>query len=586
MVDFMSATLPRSKHPASELSAALTSCRIAFLGIGLLSGMSNILMLTGSFYMLEVYDRVLPSRSTPTLVGLTILAIMLFTFQGAIDLIRGRLLVRVGSALDEQLSGRVYEIIVHLPSKVGHRKDGLQSLRDLDSVRSFLSSLGPTAFFDLPWLPLYIGICFLFHFWIGVTALVGAIILVGLTLLGEVLTREPTQTATNFAILRTNLAEASQRNCEVLTAMGMISRLQHVWGTANWQYMYSQRRASDIAGGLGSMVRSLRMMLQSGVLGVGAYLVIQQEATAGIIIAGSILTARALAPVDLAIANWRGFVAARQGWERLGKLLLLVPAKDEPMPLPRPSNSVVVENASAAPPGQPKVVVQDATFALKSGNGLAVIGPSASGKSSLARLLVGVWQPVRGRICLDGASLDHWSYDALGRHIGYLPQDVELISGTIAQNISRFEQNADSSAIIAAAQAAGVHELVLSLPNGYQTEIGERGAALSAGQQQRIALARALYGDPFLVVLDEPNSNLDSEGEAALARAILGIRARGGIVVIVAHRPNTLASVDHVLVMHQGRIQAFGPKDEVLKKVLQRGPAAPLNVVAEGRGAS
>ena len=570
-------------QPRSELAAALTSCRGAFVGIGLFSGMINVLMLTGSFFMLEIYDRVVPSRSVPTLVGLAVLAAILFSFQGILDLIRGRLLVRIGASLDETLSGRVYDTIVGLPLKVGNRNDGLQSLRDLDNVRSFLSGLGPTALFDLPWMPLYLGICFAFHFWIGMTALSGAIILVGLTLLTEMRTRGPIKAATGFAVGRNGLAETSRRNAEVLTAMGMAGHLRNRWSEANQKYMASQQQASDVAGGLGAIVKVLRMMLQSAVLGVGAYLVIHQEATAGIIIAGSILAARALAPVDLAIANWKSFVATRQSWDRLKNLLALLTPRDAPMVLPRPVNNMVVENASVAPPGQQKIVVHDVSFALKSSNGLGVIGPSASGKSSLARMLVGVWQPARGKVCLDGATFDQWVPEVIGRHIGYLPQDVELIAGTVAQNISRFDPDADPKAIVAAAQTAGVHELIVKLSAGYETEIGEQGAALSAGQRQRIALARALYGDPFFVVLDEPNSNLDNEGEEALTRAILGIRARGGIVVVIAHRPSALAGVDYVLVMHQGRAQAFGPKDEVLAKVLRCEPPVPgpLKVVPD-----
>jgi ATP-binding cassette subfamily C protein len=328
------------------------------------------------------------------------------------------------------------------------------------------------------------------------------------------------------------------------------------------------------------------MMLQSGVLAVGAYLVIYQMATAGIIIAGSILSARALAPVDLAIANWRGFVAARQGWKRLTDLLGSLPVRTTPMELQPPSRSVVAESASALPPGGEKIVVQDVSLTLQAGNGLGIIGPSGSGKSSLARLLVGVWQPVRGRIRLDGAALDQWSPDLLGRHVGYLPQDVELLAGTVAQNISRFSEPVDSKAVIAAATAAGVHDLIVGLPDGYDTQVGEAGASLSAGQAQRVALARALYGDPFLVVLDEPNSNLDAEGDEALGRAIMSVRARHGIVVVVAHRPSAIANVDLLLMMSGGRAQAFGPRDEVLSRVLQQreGAAAAtrsLKVVPE-----
>ena len=322
------------------------------------------------------------------------------------------------------------------------------------------------------------------------------------------------------------------------------------------------------------------MVIQSGVLGLGAYLVIHGQATAGLIIAGAILSARALAPVELAIANWKGFVAARQGWRRLDDLLKALPRTDEPMALPRPSSEVSVEAVSVVPPGLNRFVVQDVAFALRAGQGLGVIGPSASGKSSLARTLVGIWRPVRGKVRLDGAALEQWSPEALGQHVGYLPQDVELFAGTIAENIGRFEADPDPAAVIAAAKAAGVHDLVLRLPDGYDTRIGEAGAGLSAGQSQRIALARALYRDPFLVVLDEPNSNLDGEGEEALTQAILGVRARGGVVVVIAHRPSALAGVDRILMMVDGRQQAFGPKEEVLSKVLRRPPAAAAAVAA------
>ena len=567
----------------SELAQALASCRGAFVATALMSGMSNILMLTGAIFMLEIYDRVLPSRSIQTLVALVILAAGLFLAQGLLDMIRGRVLVRIGARLDEELSGRVYETIVRLPLKIGNRSDGLQPLRDLDSVRSFLSGPGPTALFDLPWLPIYLAICFAFHPYIGLAALVGAIVLGGLTLMTELMTREPTRAATGFATTRSALAEASRRNAEAMKAMGMVPRVAALWQDANSKYMASQQQAADVSGGFGSMSKALRMMLQSGVLAVGAYLVINQQATAGIIIAGSILSGRALAPVDLAIANWRGFVAARQSWQRLTKLLAALPPQAVPMALQPPQKSLVVEGVTIAPPGSERIVVHDVSFNLQSGHGLGIIGPSGSGKSSLARVLISVWQPVRGRVRLDGASLDQWPPDSLGACIGYLPQDVELLAGTVAQNIARFATPVDADAVISAATAAGVHELIVNLPDGYDTQVGEGGTALSAGQAQRVALARALYGDPFLVVLDEPNSNLDSEGDEALSRAIMGVRARGGVVVVVAHRPSAIASVDQLLMMSQGRDQAFGPKEEVLARVMQRdgGGPRPLKVVPE-----
>ena len=571
----------------SELAQALAACRGAFYGTAVISGMSNILMLTGAMFMLEIYDRVLPSRSMPTLVGLLVLAATLFTALGVLDAIRGRILVRIGGSLDEALSGRVYDTLMRLPLRGGARSDGTQPLRDLDAVRSYLSGLGPVALFDLPWIPLYLAICFAFHPLIGLTALAGAIILIALTLLTEILMRAPTRAATEAAVVRSGLAEASRRNAEAVVAMGMAGRIAARWNEANRQYMRSQQEASDLGGGLGATSKVLRMMLQSGVLAVGAYLVINQEASAGIIIAGSILSARALAPVDLAIANWKGFVAARQSWHRLNRLLLASPAQSAPMQLQAPAHRLTVESASGAPPGVAKIVVQDVAFELEAGQGLGVIGPSGSGKSSLVRLLVGVWQPVRGNIRLDGAALDQWSQDALGRHIGYLPQDVELLAGTVAENISRFEPEADTAAVIAAAKIVGVHDLIVRLPSGYDTPIGEQGSALSAGQAQRVALARAFYRDPFLVVLDEPNSNLDSEGEEALTRAILSVRERKGIVVVVAHRPSAIAGVDRLLMMNMGRVQAVGPKDEVLSKVLQRPLAMPrpLKVVPESGSA-
>ena len=578
----------RNRSPVrSELAEALAACRGAFYGTALISGMSNILMLTGAMFMLEIYDRVLPSRSMPTLVGLLVLAAALFTALGILDAIRGRILVRIGGALDETLSGRVYDTLMRLPLRVGARSDGTQPLRDLDAVRSYLSGLGPVALFDLPWIPLYLAICFAFHPLIGFAALAGAIILIVLTLLTEILMRAPARAATEAAVARNGLAEASRRNAEALVAMGMAGHIAARWSEANRQYMRSQQEASDLGGGLGAISKVLRMMLQSGVLAVGAYLVIHQEASAGIIIAASILSARALAPVDLAIANWKGFVAARQSWQRLNRLLTMSPARLTPMQLQTPVQRLTVEAVSASPPGVPKVVVQDITFELEAGQGLGIIGPSGSGKSSLVRLLVGVWQPVRGNVRLDGAALDQWASDALGRHVGYLPQDVELLAGTVAENIARFEPNPDTEAVIAAAKAVGVHDLIVRLPGGYDTPIGEQGSALSAGQAQRVALARAVYRDPFLVVLDEPNSNLDSEGEEALTRAILGVRERMGIVIVVAHRPSAIAGVDRLLMMNQGKAQAIGPKDEVLSKVLQRPLAIPrpLKIVPESGSA-
>ncbi|WP_407067277.1 type I secretion system permease/ATPase [Methylobacterium sp. Leaf111] len=563
---------------SAELASALAQCRTAFIGVAAMSGLVNVLYLTGSFFMLEVYDRVIPSRSVPTLIGLCILAFVLYIFQGLLEALRSRILARIGAALDESLSGRVFDIVVRAPLKGAAPGDGLLPLRDLDQLRAFLGGSGPSAFFDLPWMPIYLLICFLFHPLIGVAALVGAAVLATLGLLTDRATRHPAQTATAHGLRRNGLAEAGRRNAEVLAAMGMQGRFGTRWALANRDYMQSQQRASDIAGGYGAGSKVFRTALQSGVLALGAYLVINGLASAGIIIASSILVARALAPAELAIANWKSFVQARQSWARLSELFARMPAGAQPHALPAPSRALQVESVSVAPPGTPRLVVQDVSFALQAGQGLGVIGPSASGKSSLVRALVGVWPAVRGKVRLDGAALDQWSADDLGPHIGFLPQEVELFAGTVAENIARFDPQAPSDAVIAAARAAGVHELILRLSEGYDTRIGEGGAGLSAGQRQRVGLARALYGDPFLVILDEPNANLDAEGENALTQAIIGVRRRGGICIVIAHRPSALGAVDLILMMAEGRAQAFGPKDEVLKRVLR-----PASVPVEAR---
>jgi PrtD family type I secretion system ABC transporter len=566
--------LPLGKPQAgSALRKALASCRSALLAAAVFSAFVNMLMITGSLFMMEVYDRVLPSRSLPTLVGLCIIAGILFVALGLLDAIRLRLLGRTGGAIDEALAGRVFDAVVRLPVRTGKRDNGLQPLRDLDAVRSFLSGLGPSAFFDLPWIPFYLAILFGFHPYLGYTALIGAIVLTTLTLVTEFLTRRPMRDSMAHGASRLSLAEACQRNSEVVTGMGLGPRLKSRWQQSNAIAVQAQQQASDVGGGLGAIARVLRMVLQSAVLAVGAYLVIQGEASAGIIIASSIVSSRALAPVDLAIGHWRSFVAARQGWRRLGNLLDQLPDGPPPMALPAPSDRIQVEALTLVPPGERRIVLDGLTFTLKSGQALGVIGPSGSGKTSLARSLVGAWLPARGTIRLDGATLDQWDPEELGRHVGYLPQDVELFAGTVAQNIARFDPNFDAKSVINAAKAADVHDLIVGLPMGYNTEIGEGGASLSAGQRQRIALARALYGDPFLVVLDEPDASLDASGERALQRALAGVRARGGILIVVSHRQMLLGAVDLLLALDQGRPLALGPKELVLQKLARPSPA-------------
>lgn len=564
----------------SEIRSYLASCRHAFWGVAAFSGLSNVLMLTGSFYMLQVYDRVLPSRSVPTLIGLLILATLLYAFQGALDFVRSRICARIGRFLHEALSLRIYDAVVRLPLKTKGDGDGLQPFRDIDQVRTFLSHGGPMALFDLPWIPLYLGICFYFHFWIGIAALAGAGVLISFTLLTELKTRDATRAAASFAVSRNALAAEGRRNAEVLTAMGMRQRLAERWDEADRNYIAANEAASDIASGLGGVSKVFRTLFQSIVLSVGAYLVINQEATGGIIIASSILTSRALAPVEAVIANWKGFVAARQAVQRLDQLLELMPKEEASMALPPPKHLFSVDRIHVTAPGTDRPVLNNISFSLARGEALGVIGPSGAGKSSLARALVGVWPQSHGKIRLDNAALDQWSPEALGRHIGYLPQDIELFDGNISDNIARFDPEATSAGVLDATQSTGVHNLILSFPQGYGTIIGEGGMALSAGQRQRIALARAFYGNPFLVVLDEPSSNLDSEGELALANAISSVRQRGGIVIVITHRPKSLDTVDKVLVVGNGTVQAFGQREEVFRKVLRNPPPPPVRMAA------
>jgi PrtD family type I secretion system ABC transporter len=557
------------ENTTGDLRKAFRSCAGALLGVGVFSGVINLLGLTGSLYMLQVYDRVLPSRSIPTLVALTIVMVGLYAAYGLLDFVRLRLLVRIGNRFDRRMHHQVFAASLLLPLKTGQEGNRIQPIRDLDQIRVFVAGSGPTAFFDIPWIPFYLFVIYMIHPALGILAAAGAGAIVLLMLAAEMLARRPARSATESVIARSSYAEAGRRNAEVIRAMGLSGRFSSMWSEQSLRFLDDQRRISDTVGATGALSRTLRMVLQSLMLGLGAYLVIHGEATSGIIIASSIMLTRSLAPVDIAIANWKSFISARQSYARLDRTLESAATGREPMALPRPCHSLTVESLSVAAPGQQKPVIQNVTFSLSAGAGLGVIGPSASGKSSLVRALVGAWSSLRGAVRLDQAALDQWDADALGRDIGYLPQDIELFEGTVAENICRFDRNADPLAIVAAAQTAGVHHMLLRLSDGFQTRIGENGAALSAGQRQLVGLARALYGDPFLVVLDEPNSNLDSDGDIALATAIHAVRQRGGIVIVVAHRPSALANIDQLLVMAGGVMQAFGPKDEVLAKVSQ-----------------
>jgi ATP-binding cassette subfamily C protein len=553
----------------SDLAAALRDCSGALVGIVVFSGLMNLLTLTGPIFMLQVYDRVVPSKSVPTLLGLALITTVLYGALGFFDQLRARVLIRVGAYVDEIIHPKVFKAVVAMPLRTAMPGDGLQPLRDLDQIRNFISSGGPAAFSDLPFLPVQIIICFLIHPFIGWATVFGASVIFVLTLATDLSVRRLTLKVSEKSSQRLGVLEAGRRNAEALRAMGMVGRVAERWAVINRDYEDAHVKVLERSGGFSGLSRVFRMMFQSGVLGVGAFLVISQEASFGVIIAASILSARALQPVEQLVANWRGFVASRQGWRRLKATLANFPDTAQPMELPAPKASLTVESLAVVPPSSQRPAVVDVSLALQAGNGLGVIGPSGAGKSSLVRAMIGAWMPFRGRVRLDGASLDQWEPDALGRHIGYLPQDVELFAGTVADNIARFQTDADPTLIVQAARSAGVHEMILRLPNGYSTEIGEAGSSLSAGQRQRVALARALYGEPFVVVLDEPNSNLDAEGDAALTQAILSVRQRGGIAVVVAHRPSALEGCDLVLAMTNGGVAAFGQKEEVLRKVLR-----------------
>jgi ATP-binding cassette subfamily C protein len=560
------------------LSAALTECRRAFVSVALFSGVVNMLMLAGPLYMLQLYDRVLASRSVPTLVALSVFLVVAYGFQAGLEVVRSRLVVRIASLLDVRLGTTVHDAVIRLAIQNRSAAEAHQPLRDLDQIRTFLTSPGPIAIVDLPWAPIFLAICFLIHPWLGIMALGGAVILLVLTILTESRSRAPTQAMAQDAGLRSAVAELARRSSETVVAMGMATTLAERWRRVNDRYLAAAARASDVVGSYGSLSKILRLLLQSAMLGLGAYLVIRQELTAGAMIAASIMMGRALAPIEIAIANWRSLTAARQSMHRLSVVLAQMPSTRSSIALPKPARGLDVEHIAVAAPNGKTAILADVHFQLVAGEALGIIGPSGAGKTSLVRNLIGVWRPARGKVRLDGASLDQWDEEALGRHIGFVSQAVEFFDGTIAENIARMSLEPDNDAVLNAGRAAGAHDMILRLPAGYDTKIGDASAALSAGQRQRIALARALYGDPFLVVLDEPNSNLDSEGDVALQSAIRDLKARGAIVVLIAHRPAVLEHCDKVLILANGSQQAFGPRDTVLRK----GPVQPARPAAAG----
>lgn len=556
--------------PASEdvVGIELRASARRLGAVALFSGVINLLMLSGSLYMLQVYDRVLPSRNVATLAGLSAMVLIAYLFQAYFEAARSRMLSRIGTLFDVGLQKRIYLALATLPLRGAKPMIAQQPLRDLDQIRTFMSGIGPTAFLDMPWIPVFLIALFIFHPAIGFAAMLGAVTIITLTVAAERRARAAAKFSMDCSAQRQVFADSTRQNAEAIRALGMTGRFTERWLEANERFLRQNFLAADVYANIGAVAKVVRYALQSTILGIGAYLVVIEQASGGIMIASSIMMGRALAPIEIALSNWRQLVAARQGIDRLREILATVPASAAAaVDLARPQHSLSVENITVAIPGSDRVVLSNVSFKLTAGMGLALLGQSAAGKSSLARALLGIWPAREGVVRLDGAALDNWASDDLGRHIGYLPQDVALFDGTVAENIARFDVGASSEAVLDAAQLAGAHEMILSLPDGYATRIGERGSSLSAGQRQRIGLARALYGDPFLVVLDEPNANLDRDGEAALIGAIQALRKNMRIVVMVSHRPEALAALNMAAVLRQGRMVAFGPRDELFARV-------------------
>ncbi len=566
-----------------ELKEAIAPFRKILVPLVMISSVYNILLLSGSFFMLIVYDDILPSRSIPSLVSLFLMVSIAYTFQAFLDVTRGRIMVNVGTLFMRRVSDRVLDVISRWEMVRGPMPQGIQIVRDLDAIRGFLSGAGPLAFIDLPWIVVYVLILFIFHWSIGVLALFGVVVLVALMAVNSRLTSPLAQETVEAGASRFQIAESNMRNAETIKALGMQNARRKAWHESEEEYLQANDRLSMISSKLTGTSKAFRMLLQSATLGLGAYLVIQGQATGGIIIAASILTARALAPVEQVIAHWKNMVQCRQAHARLQEAFNAIPAVHEPMGLELPSEELMLQGLTSGPPGARIVTVADVNLKLKTGDALAIVGPSGSGKTALARVLCGLWPPLRGSVRLDGATLDQWSSDQMGDIIGYVPQSIELFEGTIAQNISRFREDADRDAVLAAAKAADCHDMIVRLPDGYDYLINNKGGNLSAGQQQRIALARALYGDPFLIVLDEPNSNLDYDGEAALGVAIGRARERGAIVIVIAHRPQVVAHVSHIMVLNAGRVESFETKaDFDARKRAQRQGHLPSNAGTGG----
>ncbi|WP_018697807.1 type I secretion system permease/ATPase [Amorphus coralli] len=549
--------------------SAFYGLRQSFIGVAVFSAVVNVLMLAGPLYMLQIYDRVLTSRSVPTLVALSVLVAFLYLMMGVLDAIRQRVLVKIGHRIDEKAAPAVFERVLRDPLTGSPDAARQRPLADLDQIRQFFSGPGLSALFDLPWIPVYLAIVYLIHPVLGLVATVGALVLLVIAIVTNKRARLLAAEANAAGAERSAMAEAARRNADVVAGLGMERALGQRFADVNDRFLGSSARAGEVVATSGTMTRVVRLGLQSAVLGVGAYLAILEQITGGAMIAAAIIMARGLQPVEVVVQNWRGMLSARTAYRNLKEQLFGEPEPAR-MALPAPTKTFSVERATVMAPRGRSPILIDVTMTMPAGSVIGVIGASGSGKSTLARTMVGAWQPIRGKVTLDGAPLDQWPRTDLGRYIGYLPQDVELFDGTVADNIARFEEEPSSAAIIEAARGAGIHERILSLPKGYRTVIGERGVMLSAGQRQRLALARALYRDPFVVVLDEPNANLDAEGEAALSRALAGVRERGGIAVVVAHRPGALVNADLIAIMEAGRIARYGPSEEVFGKNVPR----------------
>ncbi|MCW1381310.1 type I secretion system permease/ATPase [Novosphingobium sp. KCTC 2891] len=539
--------------------------------VGIASLLLNVLVFAGSAYMMLVYDSVLPSRSIPTLIGLFFMLVLVYAFQAVFEAIRSEALLGVANGVHDDLFTAVHYATVTRPLRNGPDKgDGLQFTRDLDSIHTFLAGQGPIALIDLPWVIMFLIVLTALHWWLGLTALAGVVVMAAIALISNRRTQGGSRELANITSRRSAAALSEIRFAESALAMGMQERL--VNRTSAWEgsFIEAQSYLSRTVARLGGASRTFRMLLQSLILSVGALLVIDGKASGGVILASSVLSGRALAPVDQAIANWRGLVAARTGW---GRVVQAVSAFRKPPPrevqLSRPSGELALRDIWVAPPGTQRFTVSGVSLTLSPGQALAIIGPSAAGKTTLVRAVLGIWRAARGEVRLDGATLDQWDAETLGSYFGYVPQTVDLVDGTIGQNIARFDPDATSEAVIAAAKAAGMHEVILALPDGYETPCSGGGVELSAGQRQRVGLARALYGDPFLLVLDEANSNLDSAGDAALAHAVMGVRQRGGIVIMITHRPATLGPATHVALMQNGRLADFGERDAVMARLQQ-----------------